>query len=169
MSERWVTRTVEAAEERRAVAERQRNFARQLKADVDALEGKLGGLERQVFSTCYFATRALAYCAFRVLISNSVYNACLCGRCVTHLLSLAIVVLWVSVIFCVILCCTACAESLSFEIPAQLDPSRDKKLGNGHALVYFVSPSLRCRLPQYRRSLGRIFPIALQVNRSSPN
>lgn len=43
-----MARTVAAAEERRAAAERHRNFAQQLKADVDALEGKLGGLERQV-------------------------------------------------------------------------------------------------------------------------
>lgn len=48
VSERWMARTVAAAEERRTAAERHRTFARQLKADVDALEGKLGGLERQV-------------------------------------------------------------------------------------------------------------------------
>jgi len=45
--ERWTARTAAAAEDRKAAAERHREFARQLKGDVDALEGKLGGLERQ--------------------------------------------------------------------------------------------------------------------------
>lgn len=35
-------------DEKKAAAERQINFARQLDADVETLEGKLGGLERQV-------------------------------------------------------------------------------------------------------------------------
>ena len=48
VSERWMTRTTAAAEDSKAAAERQRDFARQLKHDVDDLEGKLGGLERQV-------------------------------------------------------------------------------------------------------------------------
>lgn len=48
VSERWMARTAAAAEESKAAAERQRDFARQLKRDVDGLEGKLGGLERQV-------------------------------------------------------------------------------------------------------------------------
>ena len=45
--ERWTSRVAAAAEDKKAAAERHREFARQLKGDVDALEGKLGGLERQ--------------------------------------------------------------------------------------------------------------------------
>ncbi|CBN78213.1 hypothetical protein Esi_0103_0077 [Ectocarpus siliculosus] len=48
VSERWAARMAAAAEERAAAADRHRAFARQLKGDVDALEEKLGGLERQV-------------------------------------------------------------------------------------------------------------------------
>ncbi|CAM9187584.1 unnamed protein product, partial [Ectocarpus sp. 13 AM-2016] len=47
VSERWAARMAAAAEERAAAADRHRAFARQLKGDVDALEEKLGGLERQ--------------------------------------------------------------------------------------------------------------------------
>ncbi|CAM9492841.1 unnamed protein product, partial [Ectocarpus fasciculatus] len=47
VSERWAARTAAAAGERAAAADRHRAFARQLKGDVDALEEKLGGLERQ--------------------------------------------------------------------------------------------------------------------------
>lgn len=43
-----MARTAAAAAESEAAAERQRDFARQLKRDVDDMEGKLGGLERQV-------------------------------------------------------------------------------------------------------------------------
>lgn len=59
MLERWTARTAAAAEDRKAAAERHREFARQLKGDVDALEGKLGGLERQACMHDFFAFRAL--------------------------------------------------------------------------------------------------------------
>ncbi|CAN0008985.1 unnamed protein product, partial [Scytosiphon promiscuus] len=45
--ERWKARIAAATDEKKAAAERQRTFARQLNADVESLEGKLGGLERQ--------------------------------------------------------------------------------------------------------------------------
>lgn len=60
VSERWVARTAAAAEERRAAAERHRIFARQLKGDVDALEGKLGGLERQAIVRIVFTASSSA-------------------------------------------------------------------------------------------------------------
>ncbi|CAM9346410.1 unnamed protein product, partial [Laminaria digitata] len=47
LQERWTARATATAEGKRAAAERQRVFARQLEGDVDALEEKLGGLERQ--------------------------------------------------------------------------------------------------------------------------
>lgn len=47
LSERWAARAAIAAEERDAAADRQRSFSRQLENDVNALEEKLGGLERQ--------------------------------------------------------------------------------------------------------------------------
>ncbi|CAM9308244.1 unnamed protein product [Ectocarpus sp. 12 AP-2014] len=47
VSGRWAARMAAAAVERAAAADRHRAFARQLKGDVDALEEKLGGLERQ--------------------------------------------------------------------------------------------------------------------------
>lgn len=43
-----MARAAAAAEDSKEAVERQRDFARQVKRDVDDLEGKLGGLERQV-------------------------------------------------------------------------------------------------------------------------
>lgn len=48
LSQRWGARAAAAAAERGAAAERQRAFTRQLEADVDNMEEKLGALERQV-------------------------------------------------------------------------------------------------------------------------
>lgn len=48
VSERWIARAAATAEDSKAAVERQRGFARQLKRDVDELEGKLSGLDRQV-------------------------------------------------------------------------------------------------------------------------
>lgn len=45
--ERWAARAAAAAAERRETVERQRRFTRKLENDVDDMEEKLGGLERQ--------------------------------------------------------------------------------------------------------------------------
>lgn len=55
LSERWASRAAVAAAEREGAAERQRAFGRQLEKDVDALEEKLAGLERQVGSTALYS------------------------------------------------------------------------------------------------------------------
>ena len=60
LSERWTAKATAAAEGRRAAAERQRVFARQLEGDVDALEEKLGGLERQAW--CYIYAPGIILC-----------------------------------------------------------------------------------------------------------
>lgn len=48
LSERWIGRVKAAAMEKEAAEERHRGFAGKLYKDVEDLEEKLGGLERQV-------------------------------------------------------------------------------------------------------------------------
>lgn len=53
-----------AAEERAAAADRHRAFTRQLKGDVDALEEKLGGLERQASLFRIWCSNSSSACVY---------------------------------------------------------------------------------------------------------